>query len=174
MKGFGSALVSRTKRLMAALRSATDRKTPRMSRLLVSLAKKVSTALSQDAEVGVKWKVQRGCRGQPFTHFAMFMGSVVIDDGMDRLSLRHPRFDGVEEADELLMAVSFHVLPDDGAIEDIEGSKTASWCRAVFSHASLCRRGPVSSASPAGCGRALNSPPIASERSSCRMRWSSR
>jgi hypothetical protein len=34
--------------------------------------------------------------GKPFTHFGMFMGSVVIDDGMDRLSLRHPRFDGVE------------------------------------------------------------------------------
>ena len=33
-----------------------------MSRLLVSLAKKVSTALRQDAEVGVKRKVQRGCR----------------------------------------------------------------------------------------------------------------
>ena len=64
-----------------------------------------------------------GVSGQPFTHFGMFMGSVVIDDGMDLLSLRHPRFDGVEEADELLMAVSFHVLPDDGAIEDIEGSK---------------------------------------------------
>ena len=64
-----------------------------------------------------------GVSGKPFTHFGMFMGSVVIDDGMDRLSLRHPRFDGVEEADELLMAVSFHVLPDDGAIEDIEGSK---------------------------------------------------
>ena len=71
----------------------------------------------------MKWKVQRGVSGKPFTHFGMFMGSVVIDDGMDRLSLRHPRFDGVEEADELLMAVSFHVLPDDGAIEDIEGSK---------------------------------------------------
>ena len=28
----------------------------------VSLAKKTSTALSQDAEVGVKWKVQRGWR----------------------------------------------------------------------------------------------------------------
>ena len=28
----------------------------------MSLAKKPSTALSQDAEVGVKWKVQRGCR----------------------------------------------------------------------------------------------------------------
>jgi hypothetical protein len=28
----------------------------------VSLAKKPSTALSQDAEVGVKWNVQRRCR----------------------------------------------------------------------------------------------------------------
>ena len=28
----------------------------------MSLAKKPSTALSQDAEVGVKWNVQRGCR----------------------------------------------------------------------------------------------------------------
>ena len=28
----------------------------------MSLAKKPSTALSQDAEVGVKWNAQRGCR----------------------------------------------------------------------------------------------------------------
>jgi hypothetical protein len=27
----------------------------------MSLAKKFSVALSQDAEVGVKWKLQRGC-----------------------------------------------------------------------------------------------------------------
>ena len=33
--------------------------TPRLRRWRVSLAKKPSTALSQDAEVGVKWKVQR-------------------------------------------------------------------------------------------------------------------
>jgi hypothetical protein len=51
---------SATKRLMAALRSATDRKTPRIRRRRVSLAKKVSTALGQDADVGVKWNVQRG------------------------------------------------------------------------------------------------------------------
>src|SRR5438552_13664890 len=60
-KGLGSALVSATKRLMAASRSATDRNTPRLRRRVVSLAKKPSTALSHDAEVGVKWKVQRGC-----------------------------------------------------------------------------------------------------------------
>ena len=62
MNGFGSALFCATKRLRAALRSSTDRKMPRIRRRRVSLAKKSSTALSQDAEVGVKWKVQRGSR----------------------------------------------------------------------------------------------------------------
>ena len=37
-------------------------KEPRRSRRLVSVAKKPSTALSQEALVGVKWKVTRGCR----------------------------------------------------------------------------------------------------------------
>lgn len=36
--------------------------TPFLRRRRVSLAKKPSTALNQDAEVGVKWKAQRGCR----------------------------------------------------------------------------------------------------------------
>ena len=31
------------------------------------------------------------------------------------------RLDGVEEADELLMAVALHVAADDGAVEDVEG-----------------------------------------------------
>ena len=35
---------------------------PRCRRRLVSLAKYPSTAFSQDADVGVKWKVQRGWR----------------------------------------------------------------------------------------------------------------
>src|SRR5271163_4882760 len=47
---------------MAAWRSATDRKTPRFRRRLARTAKKPSTALSQEAEVGVKSKVQRGWR----------------------------------------------------------------------------------------------------------------
>jgi hypothetical protein len=40
--------------LMAACRSTTDWKTPRLRRRLVRVAKKPSTALSQEAEVGVK------------------------------------------------------------------------------------------------------------------------
>ncbi len=35
---------------------------PRLSRCLVSLANKLSTAFSQEAEVGLTWKVQRGWR----------------------------------------------------------------------------------------------------------------
>jgi hypothetical protein len=61
-KGFGVELVSARNRLIATWRSMRERKTPRLRRRLVSLAKKPSTALSQDAEVGVKWNAQRGCR----------------------------------------------------------------------------------------------------------------
>ena len=42
------------------LSSTTEAKVPRLRRRFVSLAKKVSTALSHEHEVGVKWKVQRG------------------------------------------------------------------------------------------------------------------
>src|SRR4030088_411421 len=55
-KGLGLSLVSRRKRLIAAWRSTIEQKTPRLGRRLVSLAKKPSTALSQLAEVGVKWQ----------------------------------------------------------------------------------------------------------------------
>ena len=47
---------------MAAWRSTMPLKTPRLSRRRASLAKKPSTALSQEAEVGVKWKWKRWCR----------------------------------------------------------------------------------------------------------------
>jgi hypothetical protein len=40
-------------------------KTPRRRRLRVMIEKKPSTALSQEAEVGVKWKTQRGCEVDP-------------------------------------------------------------------------------------------------------------
>ena len=53
-KGFGVWLASLTKRLIAACNATIEWKTPRFSLRLVSLAKNPSTALIQDAEVGVK------------------------------------------------------------------------------------------------------------------------
>ena len=41
-------------------RLPTARNTPRASLRLVSLAKKPSTMLSQEADVGVKWKALQG------------------------------------------------------------------------------------------------------------------
>ena len=45
---------------MVLCRSTIEQKTPRRMRCRVILEKKFSTALSQEAEVGVKWKIQRG------------------------------------------------------------------------------------------------------------------
>ena len=97
-----------------------ERKTPRLSRRLVSLAKKPSTALSQEQEVGVKWKVQRGMAGEPRADLRVLVGGVVVEDGVDVLAGRHRGLDGVEEADELLVAVALHVAADDGAVEDVQ------------------------------------------------------
>src|SRR6476619_3006718 len=53
----------------------------------------------------------------------MLVGRIVVDDGMDRLSRRDLRLDGVEEADELLVPVALHVAADDSAVEDVEGGE---------------------------------------------------
>ena len=87
IKGFGFALASAMKRLMASLSSWSERKTPRLRRLLVSFAKKPSTALSQEQEVGVKWKTKRGCLSSQSSYVRMLMGGVVVDDDMDRFLL---------------------------------------------------------------------------------------
>jgi hypothetical protein len=50
----------------------------------------------------------------------MLVGCVVVDDGVDFLSRRHLRLDGVEEADGLLVPVALHIAADDGAVEDID------------------------------------------------------
>ena len=59
-KGLTVPLCSRMERRMASWRSETDLKTPLRMRLRVMMKKKPSTALSQEAGVGVKWKIQRG------------------------------------------------------------------------------------------------------------------
>ena len=51
------------------------------------------------------------------------MGSIVIHDGMDRFTGRDGAFDFVEEADEFLMSVALHILPQDCSVEHIKGGK---------------------------------------------------
>ena len=50
----------------------------------------------------------------------MLVGGIVVDDGVDRLSLRHLRFDGVEEAYKLLKPMALHVALIDTAINSMD------------------------------------------------------
>ena len=123
MKGLGLALVSAMKSWIVSLSSWRERKTPRLRRRLDKSANKPSTALSQEAEVGVKWKTKRGWRASPFQHLGMLVRGVVVEDGVDGEFGRRSGIDNVEEADELLMAMAFHALADDLAFEDVESGE---------------------------------------------------
>ena len=108
---------------MAAWRSTIERNTPRLSRRRVSLENKVSTALSQEHDFGVKWKTKRGCRASQAFHLGMLVGGIVVEDDVNDLADRRLGLDGVEEADELLMAVPLHAAADDIALDDVEGGE---------------------------------------------------
>jgi hypothetical protein len=64
---------------MASLSSCSDRNTPRLSHFLARLAKKPSTALSQEADVGVEWKNKTWMHGDPLQHLGVLVGGIVID-----------------------------------------------------------------------------------------------
>ena len=73
-----------------------------------------------------RWGEVEGPAGmpqQPLANLWVLVGRVVVDDGVDSLSGRHLRFDGIEEADELLVPVALHVMADDGAVEDVESGE---------------------------------------------------
>jgi hypothetical protein len=61
--------------------------------------------------------------GEPRSNIEMLVRGIVVEDHLDRLALGHLAFDGVEKADELLVAMPLHVAADDRAIEDIERCK---------------------------------------------------
>ncbi len=60
---------------------------------------------------------------QPGAHPGLFMGRVIVEDDVDGLVLRQFGFDGVEEADELLVPVTLHVAPDHRSIEYVQRCK---------------------------------------------------
>ena len=100
-------------------------KVPRRRRRRVSVEKKLSTALNQEAEAGVKWNVHRGWRvaGEPGAHLRVLVTAVVVGHHVDRLARWDCRLDGVEETDELTVAMALHAAAEHGAFQDVEGGK---------------------------------------------------
>ena len=50
----------------------------------------------------------------------MLVGCVIVDDGVNAFARRNLRLDGIEEADEFLMTVARHALPDDLTFQHVE------------------------------------------------------
>src|SRR5580692_7680121 len=71
---------------------------------------------------GGRREVERPSRmlGEPGQHLRMFMGGIVIEDGVDHLADRDGPLDGCDEADELLMPMARHAAADDLAFEHAE------------------------------------------------------
>ena len=58
--------------------------------------------------------------GEPLADLRMFMGGVIVDDRLDRLSRWSPLLDVVEEANEILIAMAMNVEDDYCAYDHIE------------------------------------------------------
>src|SRR4029077_18187864 len=98
--------------MMACFSSSTLLKTPRRMRFRVISAKKRSTMLSHEPDVGVKCRWKRACRlSQRFTAGVLW---VQVEIG------QRPLVDGLEKAEELAMPVAGHAFADDGAVEHVE------------------------------------------------------
>ena len=57
---------------------------------------------------------------QPGLYLSVPVGGVVVDDRMDQLAGRHLAFDGIEEADELLVPVSLHAATDHRTFQHVQ------------------------------------------------------
>src|SRR5512132_1869839 len=108
------------KRLIAAWSSMIERKTPCWRRRLVSLAKKPSTALSQEQEGRREVEDEARVALQPRLDLRVFVRGVVVEDDVHDLADRHGGLDAVQKPDELLMAVALHAAADDLALEYVE------------------------------------------------------
>lgn len=77
--------------------------------------------------------------GQPCADLRMRMGGVVVGNGMDQSASRHRSLNGVEEADELLVAVLLHASADHAAVRHIDSDKQ---CGCAVAHV-VVRHGPA-------------------------------
>src|SRR6266702_2163281 len=73
---------------------------------------------------------------EPGANLGMLVGRIVVQDDADGFAGRNLGLDGVEEPDELLMAVTLHVAADDGGVEHTERGKQGLWCHGACSRGS--------------------------------------
>ena len=60
--------------------------------------------------------------GEPGFDLGMFVGAVIVEDGMDQLAGRDRALDGIEKANELLVCMALHAAAKDDAVERVEAA----------------------------------------------------
>lgn len=59
---------------------------------------------------------------EPGPDVRVFVSGIIVENGVDDLARRNLGLDGIEEADEFLMAVTLHISPGHGSIEDVRAA----------------------------------------------------
>ena len=93
---------------MAAWRSTTRSEDAALQSALGQLGEEALDGVEPGARGRGEVEGEARVAGEPLAHLRMLVGGVVVEDHVDELSGRNLRLDGVEEADELLMAVALH------------------------------------------------------------------
>ena len=60
---------------------------------------------------------------EPGADLQVLVGGGVVENDMHGFVLRHTGIDGVQESDELLMAMTLHVASDDSSVEHVESGE---------------------------------------------------
>lgn len=61
--------------------------------------------------------------GEPGAHLRVLVAAVVVEHHVDRLARWDCRLDGVEETDDLTVAMALHAAAEHRAFQDVEGGK---------------------------------------------------
>ena len=75
---------------------------------------------------------------EPGADLRVLVSRIVVEDDVHGFIHWHLGFNGVQEADELLMPVTLHVAPNDGAIEQVQAGKQRGGAMALV----VVRHGP--------------------------------
>ena len=60
--------------------------------------------------------------GEPGFDLGMFVGAVIVEDGMDQLAGRDRALDGIEKANELLVGMALHAAAKDDALSVLKAA----------------------------------------------------
>ena len=102
--------------MMAAFSSATLLKAPRRMRFRVISAKKRSTMLSHEPDVGVKLRRWKRVCFEPAFDGGRLMRGIVVDDEVKVETLSDLLVNQLEKAQKLPVPMAWHACPDDLAV----------------------------------------------------------